>query len=131
MRLSRSVERQHRLVAVHQQTQTGQLFTGINFHAPTKSNPATGAVDDPETRGYIKFSQPQRSDPVWNAANCRNRRLFNDRTGLAAGTHTKRFLLQTYRRDMGGGEYALKKDASAPIFVNGRHWGGLRIGYRI
>ncbi len=89
-----------------------------------------------DVRGYLpthnlKFSQPQRDDPVWNAANCRNRRIFNDRTGLAAGTSTKRFLLQTYRRDMGGGEYALMKDASAPIFVNGRHWGGLRIGYRI
>ncbi|MBN3764716.1 methyl-accepting chemotaxis protein [Burkholderia sp. Ac-20365] len=89
-----------------------------------------------DVRGYLpthnlKFSQPQRGDAVWNAANCRNRRMFNDRTGLAAGTHTKRFLLQTYRRDMGGGEYALMKDASAPIFVNGRHWGGLRIGYRI
>jgi methyl-accepting chemotaxis protein len=89
-----------------------------------------------DARGYLpthnlKFSQPQRGDPVWNAANCRNRRMFNDRTGLAAGTSTKRFLLQTYRRDMGGGEYALMKDASAPIFVNGRHWGGLRIGYRI
>ncbi|CAG9227375.1 Chemotaxis protein [Paraburkholderia sabiae] len=89
-----------------------------------------------DVRGYLpthnlKFSQPQRDDPVWNAANCRNRRIFNDRTGLTAGTSTKRFLLQTYRRDMGGGEYALMKDASAPIFVNGRHWGGLRIGYRI
>ncbi|TCG04741.1 chemotaxis protein [Paraburkholderia steynii] len=89
-----------------------------------------------DTRGYLpthnlKFSQPQRGDPVWNAANCRNRRMFNDRTGLAAGTSTKRFLLQTYRRGMGGGEYALMKDASAPVFVNGRHWGGLRIGYRI
>ncbi|WP_109480654.1 methyl-accepting chemotaxis protein [Paraburkholderia sp. C35] len=89
-----------------------------------------------DVRGYLpthnlKFSQPQRGDPVWNAANCRNRRIFNDRTGLAAGTSTKRFLLQTYRRDMGGGEYVLMKDASAPIFVNGRHWGGLRIGYRI
>ncbi|MEI5997804.1 methyl-accepting chemotaxis protein [Paraburkholderia bengalensis] len=89
-----------------------------------------------DVRGYLpthnlKFSQPQRDDPVWNAANCRNRRLFNDRTGLAAGTSTKRFLLQTYRRDMGGGAYALMKDASAPIFVHGKHWGGLRIGYRI
>jgi methyl-accepting chemotaxis protein len=89
-----------------------------------------------DVRGYLpthnlKFSQPQRDDPVWNAGNCRNRRLFNDRTGLAAGTSTKRFLLQTYRRDMGGGAYALMKDASAPIFVHSKHWGGLRIGYRI
>ncbi|TKC87187.1 methyl-accepting chemotaxis protein [Trinickia terrae] len=88
-----------------------------------------------DVRGYLpthnlKFSQPQGSDPVWNAANCRNRRIFNDRTGLAAGSHTKPFLLQTYRRDMGGGTFAMMKDASAPIFVSGRHWGGVRIGYR-
>lgn len=78
----------------------------------------------------VKFSKPQGSDPVWNAANCRNRRLFNDRTGLAAGRNTRRFLLQTYRRDMGGGNFVLMKDLSAPIFVRGRHWGGLRMGYR-
>jgi methyl-accepting chemotaxis protein len=89
-----------------------------------------------DPRGYIpthnrKFSQAQRDDPVWNAANCRNRRIFSDRAGVAAGSHTKPFLLQTYRRDMGGGQFAMMKDASAPIFVNGRHWGGFRMGYRL
>ena len=79
----------------------------------------------------LKFSQPQGNDPVWNNANSRNRRLFNDRTGLSAGRSTKRFLLQTYRRDMGGGQFVLMKDVSAPIMVQGRHWGGLRIGYRM
>jgi methyl-accepting chemotaxis protein len=78
----------------------------------------------------LKFSKPQGADPVWNAANCRNRRIFNDRTGLAAGRNTRKFLLQTYRRDMGGGKFVLMKDLSAPIFVNGRHWGGLRMGYQ-
>ncbi|MGQ3029313.1 MAG: methyl-accepting chemotaxis protein, partial [Ferrovibrionaceae bacterium] len=79
----------------------------------------------------VKFSQPQGSDPVWNNANCRNRRVFNVRTGLSAGRSTKRFLLQTYRRDMGGGQFVLMKDVSAPIMVQGRHWGGLRIGYKM
>jgi methyl-accepting chemotaxis protein len=78
----------------------------------------------------LKFSKPQGTDPVWNAANCRNRRLFNDRTGLAAGRNTRKFLLQTYRRDMGGGRFVLMKDLSAPIMVNGRHWGGLRFAYQ-
>ncbi len=92
------------------------------------------AAIDP--RGYIpthnrKFSQPQGKDPVWNAAHCRNHRIFNDRTGLAAGAHTKPFLLQTYRRDMGGGVFVMMKDASAPIYVNGKHWGGFRMGYRV
>ncbi|TVR07964.1 MAG: hypothetical protein EA385_11190 [Salinarimonadaceae bacterium] len=35
---------------------------------------------------------------------------------------------QTYRRDMGGGVFALMKDVSAPIMVGGRHRGGLRPG---
>ncbi len=77
----------------------------------------------------LKFSQPQGHDPVWNAANARNRRVFNDRTGLAAGRNERRFLLQTYRRDMGGGKRVLMKDLSAPITVQGRHWGGLRLAY--
>jgi len=90
------------------------------------------AVDE---NGYLpthnnKFSKPQGSDPVWNAANCRNRRLFNDRVGLKAGRNSGGFLLQTYRRDMGGGVFVLMKDVSAPIIVNGRHWGGVRLAYK-
>jgi len=88
-----------------------------------------------DRNGYLPthnriYSQAQSYDPVWNAANCRHRRIFNDRTGLSAGRNTKQFLLQTYRRDMGGGQFVLMKDLSAPIRVNGRHWGGLRIGIR-
>ncbi len=78
-----------------------------------------------------KFSQkPRMGDPVWNAANARNRRFFADRVGLNAGTSTAPVLIQSYRRDMGGGNFVTMKDISAPIMVNGRHWGGLRIGYR-
>ncbi len=77
-----------------------------------------------------KFSQPQGPDPVWNAANCRNRRIFDDRTGLAAARNTRPFLMQTYRRDMGGGAFVMMKDLSAPILVQGRHWGGFRMGFK-
>ena len=78
-----------------------------------------------------KFSQPQRpGDPAWNAANCRNRRIFNDRVGLAAGESLRPFLVQAYRRDMGNGAFAMMKDVSAPIYVQGRHWGGIRLAYR-
>ena len=78
----------------------------------------------------LKYSLPQGPDPVWNAANCRNRRMFLDRTGLGAAQSERSFYLQTYRRDMGGGVFAMMKDASAPIYVFGKHWGGLRIGYK-
>lgn len=87
-----------------------------------------------DRNGYLpthnrKFSHPQTDDPVWNAANCRNRRIFDDRVGLKAGRNTAPFLLQVYRRDMGGGNTVLMKDLSAPITVGGRHWGGLRLAY--
>lgn len=79
----------------------------------------------------LEFSQPQRSnDPVWNSANSRNRRFFDDRVGMAVATSTEPVLLQAYRRDMGGGKFVTMKDISAPISVNGRHWGGFRIGYQ-
>ena len=91
------------------------------------------AVDE---NGYLpthnrKFSQPQRpNDPSWNAANCRNRRIFNDRVGLTAGQSKRPFALQAYRRDMSNGSFVMMKDVSAPIVVIGRHWGGLRLAYR-
>ena len=89
-----------------------------------------------DTNGYLpthnsKYSQKPGADPVWNIGNSRNRRFYNDRVGLAAGRSTDRFLVQTYRRDMGGGKYVLMMDVSAPIFIKGRHWGGLRLAYTL
>ncbi|MEM6532157.1 MAG: methyl-accepting chemotaxis protein [Myxococcota bacterium] len=89
-----------------------------------------------DVNGYLPthnltVSQPQGSDPVWNQAHCRNRRFFNDRVGLRAGTNRSGPLVQTYSRDMGGGSRVIMKDASAPILVRGRHWGGFRLGYSI
>ena len=89
-----------------------------------------------DRNGYISthnniYCHPQRpGDVVWNTANSRWRRIFNDRTGLASARNTRPFLLQTYRRDMGGGKFVMLKEASAPIMVQGRHWGGLRLAYR-
>lgn len=87
-----------------------------------------------DANGYLpthnlKFSQPQSDDETWNTAHCRNRRIFDDRVGLKAGRSTAPFLLQVYRRDMGGGTFKMMKDLSAPIMVQGRHWGGLRLAY--
>ena len=85
--------------------------------------------------GYLpthnpNYRLPQGADPVWNNANCRNRRLFNDRAVKKVAANTRPFLLQTYRRDMGGGNFVLMKDLSSPILVRGRHWGAFRMGYR-
>jgi methyl-accepting chemotaxis protein len=85
--------------------------------------------------GYLpthnpNYRLPQGPDPVWNNANCRNKRLFSDRAVRKVAGNTKPFLLQTYRRDMGGGNFVLMKDLSSPINVRGRHWGAFRMGFR-
>ena len=87
-----------------------------------------------DRNGYIpthnkKYCNPQRGDVAWDTANSRYRRIFNDRTGLASGRNQRPFLLQTYRRDMGGGNFVVMKEVAAPIVVAGKHWGGLRLAY--
>jgi len=55
----------------------------------------------------------------------RSKRIFTD-SGLRGANHEKRVLLQTYRRENGD----VMHDISIPIYVQGRHWGGFRIGYK-
>jgi len=87
-----------------------------------------GAVDK---NGYFpthnkKFSHPLTGDLEVDIAKSRTKRIFNDYTGARCGSNTSSFLLQTYKRDTG----EVMHDLSAPIMVNGKHWGGFRIGYQ-
>ncbi|MBQ0832297.1 methyl-accepting chemotaxis protein [Marinobacter sp.] len=81
--------------------------------------------------GYIPthnrdFAHAPSGDPDTDLVRSRSKRLFNDRTGIRCGSHTEDMLLQTYRRDTG----EVMHDLSVPIYVNGKHWGGFRLGYR-
>jgi hypothetical protein len=58
-------------------------------------------------------------------SNNRTKRIFNDITGYRAAQNKKEFLLQIYSRDTG----EIMADMSVPVYVKGKHWGGLRIGY--
>lgn len=87
-----------------------------------------GAVD---TQGYFpthnnRYNQPLTDDYAHDLLHNRSKRIFNDRTGGRCGAHTEPFLLQTYKRDTG----EVMHDLSVPIYVNGQHWGGFRIGYQ-
>ncbi|MEC5218191.1 methyl-accepting chemotaxis protein [Actimicrobium sp. GrIS 1.19] len=87
-----------------------------------------GAVD---SNGYFpthnkKFSQPLTGNYDQDLINNRTKRIFTDRTGKRCGSSTAAFLLQTYKRDTG----EVMHDMSVPIQVDGKHWGGFRIGYR-
>jgi len=89
-----------------------------------------------DRNGYLpthnrQFSHPQRpGDLVWNVANCRNRRIFNDRAGLSAARTIRAHLLQTYDREMGDGTIVTLKEVDVSIKVRDRHWGAVRLAFR-
>ena len=90
-----------------------------------------------DRNGYVpvhnrKYGQPQRKGDVqWNTANCRNKRIFDDRAGITAVRSTRPFVVQSYARDMGGGVVVMMREVDAPIRLFGRHWGGFRTAYRL
>jgi methyl-accepting chemotaxis protein len=90
-----------------------------------------------DRNGYLPvhnkiYSHPQRpGDVAWNTANSRNRRIFNDAAGLAAGRNERSYLIQSYARDMGNGNTVMMREIDVPIRVQGRHWGGFRTAYKL
>jgi methyl-accepting chemotaxis protein len=90
-----------------------------------------------DRNGYLPvhnkiYSHPQRAgDVTWNTANSRNRRIFNDTAGLAAGRNQRTYLIQSYARDMGNGKTVMMREIDVPIRVNGKHWGGFRTAYKL
>lgn len=87
-----------------------------------------GAVD---RKGYFpthnkKYSQPLTGKYEVDLVHNRGKRIFSDRTGQRSGSNAQPMLLQTYKRDTG----EILHDLSVPILVQGRHWGGFRIGFK-
>ncbi|PLX81872.1 MAG: hypothetical protein C0616_03480 [Desulfuromonas sp.] len=89
-----------------------------------------------DRNGYLpthntRFSQPLTGDAVKDRLSNRTKRIFNDTTGLAAarydGADGQGVLMQVYQRDTG----MLMVDCSAPITLDGRHWGAFRVGMEL
>jgi methyl-accepting chemotaxis protein len=89
-----------------------------------------------DRNGYLpvhnrKYSLPQRpGEKAWNIANSRNRRIFDDRAGLASARNVRPYLIQVYPRDMGNGVTVMMREIDAPVRVFGKHWGGFRTSYK-
>ncbi|MBY4678741.1 methyl-accepting chemotaxis protein [Marinobacterium arenosum] len=80
--------------------------------------------------GYIpthneRFCKPLTGNYETDLANNRTKRVYDNRNMLAGIANTKPFLLMTYKRDTG----QILHDLTAPIYINGRHWGCFRVGY--
>jgi len=70
-------------------------------------------------------SHPATGNPEIDRVKSRNKLMFKDQVGQRAGNSKDPFLLQTYCRDTG----EILNDLSMPLFVKGRHWGALRLGF--
>ncbi len=71
------------------------------------------------------FTKPLTGNPEIDVVGSRDKRMFNDPTGLRGAQNQESFLLQTYMRDTG----EILSDLSLPIHINGRHWGAVRLGF--
>ncbi len=92
---------------------TGAIFSlcvDVNGYAPTHNS---------------KYSAKLTGNTEKDTVSSRDKRIFNDHTGLRAAQNTSDFLIQTYTRDTG----EVVNDISVPLFVNNKHWGALRIGF--
>jgi methyl-accepting chemotaxis protein len=86
------------------------VMTDTNGYAPTHMSSA---------------SQAPTGNAEWDLANCRDKRIFNDPAGLRSARNSQPFLLHTYSRDTG----EVLSEIALPVWVDGRHWGGLRFGF--
>ncbi|WP_248313306.1 methyl-accepting chemotaxis protein [Bosea sp. F3-2] len=90
-----------------------------------------------DRNGYVPVhhagtSQPQRNhDPIWNAVHSCNRRILDSRSGISASCSVRPFLVQLCQHDFGNGRSEALSEINAPLRVRGRHWGGVRMAYRL
>lgn len=84
-----------------------------------------------DTNGYApahhtKVSAPLTGDFAIDNLKSRHRRIFTgNRAEKRRANHTEPFLLQTFIRDTG----EVLNDLSIPLYVNGKHWGSLIMGF--
>jgi methyl-accepting chemotaxis protein len=92
----------------------GSAITDVNGYLPTHLS---------------ERCKPQGPDPVWNEANCRNRRILMDETTGKAILSERPAMLATYRMELGEINIAVK-NVFVPLFIKGRRWGNYEIAYR-
>jgi methyl-accepting chemotaxis protein len=83
-----------------------------------------------DRNGYVpthnsRYCQPLTGDRRKDLLGNRTKRLFNGTVELAAARNREGVLVQVYHRDTGEKMW----DISAPVCVDGRHWGAFRLGY--
>ena len=90
--------------------------------------PGAVSVIAVDTKGYApthckKFSI-QTGNPEQDVSFSRHKRIFNDPVGIRSAQNTNPFVAQTYSQ---AGTGRILTEIGTPIYIKGKHWGGLRI----
>ncbi len=106
-------------------TQMGPLFDEQKQNIPN-----TIFVLALDRNGYLpahhsEVSQPMTGDQKQDLLFSRHMRIFQDLEMEIKRSHTEELLLQTNMRDTG----EVINDLSLPIYIDGKHWGGLIMGF--
>ena len=83
-----------------------------------------------DVNGYMpahhkKFSQPLTGNLEQDLLQSRHKRIFNEPSAQRGAKNQRPMLLETYARDTG----EIINVLSLPIYVAGRHWGAVRVGF--
>ncbi|MGC9258430.1 methyl-accepting chemotaxis protein [Desulfurella sp.] len=84
-----------------------------------------------DNNGYLIhnsiYDQPLTGNYEKDLVGNRSMRIFNDPVGLAVARNTDSVIIQVYPRDTG----EVMADIGVPVFIEGKHWGGIRVGLAV
>jgi methyl-accepting chemotaxis protein len=85
-----------------------------------------------DNNGYIAahnsiYDKPLTGNYEKDLVGNRSMRIFNDTVGLNVARNTDSLIIQTYPRDTG----EVISDIGVPVFIEGKHFGGIRIGLAV
>jgi methyl-accepting chemotaxis protein len=84
-----------------------------------------GNMDGYAAAHHSKVSRPRTGDYATDLLYSRDKRKYADAGALRSNASEAAFLFQTYVRDTG----EVLSDLSMPVFLQGRRWGTLRVGF--
>ncbi len=81
-----------------------------------------------DRNGYVPTHNTRSSTGDGDPATDRTKRIFNDPVGIKAVQNTEPIIQQIYQQSGTGKTFW---DVSAPIYIEGEHWGAFRVGIEL
>jgi methyl-accepting chemotaxis protein len=77
-----------------------------------------------------EYSKPPTDDAEWNAKHCRNRRILDSKSFDHIIVTKEKFTLSTISIILGNNNTMIMKGFTAPIIINNKPWGAIRMAVK-